>query len=401
MPSRYDVDRIRACFPALSSGIAHFDGPGGTQVPSAVADAVARALVLPVANRGQVTQAERNADALVLAARDALADLTGASPDGVVFGRSATALTFDTARTLGERWSPGEEVVVSRLDHDANIRPWLLAAERAGARVRWAEFDPATGALDLAAFEQVVTARTRLVAVTAASNLLGTRPPVAAIADLAHRHDALLYVDAVHHVPHLPTDLAALGADFLVCSPYKFLGPHLGCLVADPALLATLRPAKLVPSPDEVPERFEHGTLPYELLAGVRATVDFLADLAPRDAALPRRTRILDSMESLAAHEDRLIARLEAGLDEVGARRFGKAPRRTPTVLFDLPGMPAGQVSRRLAERGVNAPAGSFYALEASRALGLGEAGAVRAGLAPYSTVDDVDRLLAGVAELR
>lgn len=400
MPSRYDVDRIRACFPALSTGIAHFDGPGGTQVPEAVARAVADAMVLPVANRGVVTEAERNADALVLAAREAIADLTGSSPQGVVFGRSATALTFDLARTLSQSWVPGDEVVVSRLDHDANIRPWLLAATHAGARVRWAEFDPATGGLEVDAFEAVVGERTRLVAVTAASNLLGTRPPVERIAAVAHRHGALLHLDAVHHVPHLPTDLAALGADFLVCSPYKFLGPHLGCLVADPRLQATLRPAKLVPSPDEVPERFEQGTLPYELLAGVRASVDFLADLVPQDAALPRRTRILTSMESLATHEDLLIARLEAGLDALGARRFGKAPQRTPTVLFTLPGVPSALVYRQLAERGVNAPAGSFYAVEASRALGLGDGGAVRAGLAPYSTVADVDRLLAGVAEL-
>ena len=400
MPMPYDVDRVRGSFPALRSGVAHFDGPGGTQVPTPVAQAVADAMLAPLANRGVVTQAERNAETLVLAARQAMADLTGAQPGGVVFGRSATSLTFEVSRTLSRTWRPGDEVVVSRLDHDANIRPWLLAAEHAGVRVRWAEFDPATAELDLAAFEAVVNERTRLVAVTAASNLTGTRPPVRQIADLAHRHGARLYLDAVHHVPHLPTDLLALGADFLVCSPYKFLGPHLGCLVADPALLDGLHPAKLLPSTDDVPERFELGTLPYELLAGVRAAVDFLAGLVPQDAALPRRERLLRSLDSLAAHEDVLVRGLEQGLDDLGVRRYGRAAQRTPTVLFSVPGHDSQQVYRALAAAGVNAPAGSFYALEASRALGLGDGGAVRAGLAPYSTVEDVDRLLTAVAEL-
>lgn len=396
----YDVARIRACFPALRAGAAHFDGPGGTQVPQAVADAVSVALTTPMANRGVVTAAERNAEDTVRAARMAMGDLLDADPRGIVFGRSATALTFELARAVSRGWRPGDDIVVSRLDHDANIRPWLLAAEHAGIDVRWAEFDPATGDLDVDAVAKVVSSRTRLVAVTAASNLLGTRPQVRLLADLAHRHGALLHVDAVHHVPHLATSLAEFGADSLVCSPYKFLGPHCGVLAADPRRLEGLHPLKLLPSPDLVPERFELGTLPYELLAGVSAAVDFLADLVPQDHDLTRRARLVTSFAALAAHEDGLITVLEEGLDRLGVHRYGRAAARTPTVLFEVPGVDSQQVYRDLAERGVNAPAGSFYALEASRALGLGDTGAVRAGLAPYSDAEDVDRLLSGLADL-
>ncbi|MFP5372588.1 MAG: aminotransferase class V-fold PLP-dependent enzyme, partial [Actinomycetes bacterium] len=258
----YDVAAVRAQFPALRSGTAHFDGPGGTQVPEPVARAVADTLTFPVANRGRVTAAERRADDVVLAARSAMADLLGADPRGVVFGRSATQLTFDLARTLAAGWGPGDQVVVSRLDHDANIRPWVGAAEAVGATVRWADFDPATGELTADDVAEVLTERTRLVAVTGASNLIGTRPPLAEIAARVHAAGALLAVDGVHLTAHAPVDLRALGADFFTCSPYKFLGPHCGCLVAAPDLLGTLHPDKLLPSTDAVPERFELGTLP-------------------------------------------------------------------------------------------------------------------------------------------
>ncbi len=218
----YDVAALRDRFPALKAGYAHFDGPGGTQVPDAVADAVARALVAPLANRGRVTEAERTADGIVLGARSAMADLLGADPRGIVFGGSMTALTFDMARTLASTWGPGDEVVVTRLDHDANIRPFLLAAEAVGARVRWAEFDPATAELTEDDIAAVLSPHTRLVAVTAASNLLGTRPPVRAIADLAHAAGALVYVDGVHYTAHTAVHSEALGADLYACSPNSF-----------------------------------------------------------------------------------------------------------------------------------------------------------------------------------
>ena len=393
----YDVAAVRAQFPALRSGTAHFDGPGGTQVPEPVARAVAGTLTSSIANRGRVTAAERLADDTVLGARAAVGDLLGADPGGVVFGRSATQLTFDLARTLADGWRPGDEVVVSRLDHDANVRPWVSAAERVGVQVRWAVFDPATGELDPDEISAALTDRTRLVAVTGASNLIGTRPPVAEIARRVHDAGALLAVDGVHLTAHAAVDVGALGADFFTCSPYKFLGPHCGVLAAAPALLETLAPAKLLPSSDAVPERFELGTLPYELLAGTTAAVDFLADLAP-GAAVGRRERLLASMAALEEYEDGLRAELEAALcDLPGVELRSRARHRTPTLLLTLDGRDAAGAHRFLAERGVNAPAGSFYAIETSRWLGLGDTGGLRAGLAPYTDRDDVERLVEGL----
>jgi cysteine desulfurase family protein (TIGR01976 family) len=394
----YDVAAVRAQFPALRAGAAHFDGPGGTQVPESVARAVAETLTAPIANRGRVTAAERLADDVVLGARQAVADLLGADPRGVVFGRSATQLTFDLSRTLAAGWGPGDEVVVSRLDHDANVRPWVRAAEAVGATVRWAVFDPATGELTTDDVADVLTERTRLVAVTGASNLIGTRPPIAGIAELVHAAGALLAVDGVHLTAHAPVDVRTLGADFFTCSPYKFLGPHCGVLAADPALLATLAPAKLLPSSDDVPERFELGTLPYELLAGTTAAIDFLAGLSPVTGS--RRERLVAAMSALEEYEDGLRAHLEAGLAVLpGVHLWSRAAHRTPTLLLTFDGHDAADAYRFLAERGVNAPAGSFYAIEASRWLGLGDTGGLRAGLAPYTDRDDVDRLLAGLRE--
>jgi cysteine desulfurase family protein (TIGR01976 family) len=396
----YDVAAVRSCFPALDEGAAHFDGPGGSQVPAVVADAVAGALRSAVANRGTVTAAERRAEDIVVSARQAAADLVGATPSGVVFGRSMTQLTYDVARTLAKTWRPGDEVVVSRIDHDANIRPWVQAAAAVGATVRWAEFDPASGVLDTADVTAVLGEATRLVAVTGASNLLGSTPDIPAIAAATHAAGALLYVDGVHLTPHRPVDVTALGADFYVCSPYKFLGPHLGFLAAAPELLDGLAPDKLLPATDAVPERFELGTLPYELLAGTTAAVDFLAGLVP--ATGDRRTRLLASMTALDAHETALRERLDAGLAELPAvRRHGAPDRdRTPTVLFSVDGIPPARVYRELAAVGVNAPAGTFYALECARHLGLGDAGAVRAGIAPYTDDSDVNALLTGLATL-
>jgi len=394
-----DVGRVRAAFPALDLGVAHFDGPGGSQVPRVVADAVARTLVSGISNRGAVSDAERRADDAVHGARAAVADLLGADPGGVVFGRSMTQITYDVARALATTWAPGDEVVVTRLDHDANIRPWVRAAEIAGATLRWAPFDRTTGELDPQEVAALVGDRTRLVAVTGASNLLGTRPDVAAVSAAAHAAGSLVYVDGVHLTPHAPVDVATLGADFFACSPYKFFGPHLGVLVADPALLAGVHPDKLLPSTDAVPERFELGTLPYELLAGVTTTVEFIADLVPGTGS--RRARVLASMAAVEEHEDRLFDRLAAGLRTLDrVTLHGSPARHTPTVLFSVEGVPSRDVYEKLGAAGVNAPAGSFYALEASRWMGLGDAGAVRAGLAPYTDSGDVERLLAGVAQL-
>jgi len=390
----YDVATVRAQFPALSTGTAHFDGPGGSQTPKSVARAVHDTLVSPIANRGSVTAAERTADRVVTGARAAIADLLGVDAGGVVFGRSMTQLTFDLSRTLSRTWGPGDEVVVSRLDHDANVRPWVIAAERAGATVRWADFDPGTAELDVGNVTEQLTDRTRLVAVTGASNLLGTQPDLSAIADEVHRAGALLFVDGVHLTAHAGVDVARLGADFFACSPYKFFGPHCGVLAASPALLATLDPDKLLPSSDAVPERFELGTLPYELLAGTTAAVDFIAGLVPGDG--DRRSRVLTSMRAVEAHEDRLRERIESALPTSITVR-SRARRRTPTLLLTFAGSDPAEVSRFLGARGVNAPSGSFYAVEPARRLGLPDGGGLRLGLSAYTDDADVDRLLDGL----
>ncbi|HET7822340.1 MAG TPA: cysteine desulfurase-like protein, partial [Ornithinibacter sp.] len=358
-----DVASVRAHFPALTEGAAHFDGPGGSQTPDVVGRAVADTLTSAISNRGTVTSSERRAEQVVTDCRAALADLLGADPRGIVFGRSATSLTYDLARTLAKDWGPGDEVVVTRLDHDANIRPWVQAAEAVGATVRWVDFDPATGELSADAVAAVLSERTRLVATTGASNLIGTRTPVCKVADLAHEVGALHWVDGVHATAHASVDLAALRADFWTCSPYKFMGPHCGVLAADPALLETLHPDKLMPSTDAVPERFELGTLPYELMAGTTAAVDFIATLDDTGAGSTRRELIELGMKAVHAHERALLDVLEPALRAMnGVTVHSNARSRTPTLLFTVAGRDPQEIRGRLAERGVNAPAGHFYA---------------------------------------
>ena len=404
----YDVARIRSWFPALDYGWAQFDGPGGTQTPRQVGEAVASVLTGPLSNRGTTGASEQRAEEAVRAFRLAMADLVNGHPRGIVHGRSATQLAYDFSRHLSRDWRAGDEVVVTRLDHDSNVRPWVQAAERAGATVRWADFDPESGELSVESVTRLLSERTRLVAVTAASNLIGTRPDVRAIADAVHDAGALLFVDGVHHTAHELPDVAALGADFFTCSPYKFLGPHCGVLVARPELLETIAPDKLLPATNVVPERFEYGTLPYELLAGVTAAVDVLASLDPEatrraaqdgpDATASRRARLVASYAALHEHEATLAARLAEGLAALpGVTLWSRAERRTPTVLMTFDGRDAAEVTQALAAERVLAPSGSFYALEASRRLGLGDDGGLRVGLAPYTDDGDVDRLLAGL----
>lgn len=392
-----DIAAVRAQFPALAAGAAHFDGPGGSQTPDVVARAVHDTLISPIANRGTVTRAERTAEGVVHAARSAMADLLGADQRGIVFGRSMTQLTFDTARTLAKTWSAGDEVVVSRLDHDANVRPWVIAAEQAGTTVRWIDFDPGSTELTVEHVADQLGDRTRLVALTGASNLLGTRPDLPAVAELVHRAGALLYVDGVHLTAHAGIDVGAFGADFFVCSPYKFFGPHCGVLAADPDRLDSLRPDKLLPATDVVPERFELGTLPYELLAGTTAAVDFIASLAGADG--DRRQRIRLSMDAVDEYEHALRERIEAGLAGVDSVTVhSRARHRTPTLLLTFRDRTPQDAYEFLAELDINAPAGTFYAYEPARRLGLPDGG-LRIGLAPYTSDSDVDRLLDGLTK--
>ena len=381
----YDVRQIRRAFPGLRPDLARFDGPGGSLVPEVVADAVAGALRAGLCQRGGPSAPGLLTDEITVEARAAMARFVGlGDPRGIVFGRSMTALTFDMARTLSADWGAGDEVVVSRLDHDANIRPWVSAAERAGATVRWLEFDPVTAELDDVG--PLLSDRTRVVALTAASNLFGTRPDVAAVSRAARQVGALVYVDAVHLAAHAPLDISALGADVLACSPYKFFGPHLGVLAADPALLERLHPDKLLPSSDAVPERFELGTLPFELLAGVTAAVEFAEQC---------------DMAAVEAHEQGLLTRLLEGLAALPeVTVHGRPRRRTPTVLITVEGLTPLELSHRLHEAGVVAPPGSFYALEAARHSAAGEQGGVRVGISAYTNEEEIDRLLTALANV-
>lgn len=397
----FDVSTVRACYPALSDGFAYLDGAAGTQVPEAVILAITDAYRSGIGNQGGAFPASQRADGMVEEFRSAVADLVGGDPAGVIGGPNMTALTYRLAYALSRSWGPGDEVVVSRLDHDANIRPWIQAAERSGATVRWAEIDTSTGELPVRQYDSLVSERTRLVAVTAASNVLGTCPDVAAIAATAHAAGALTYVDGVHATAHGPVDLVALGADFYATSAYKWCGPHIGAVVADPALLATLRPDKLAPASDTVPERFEYGTSAFADLAGVVAAVDHLAGLDPASTGT-RRQRLLASMAAAEAYERQLFSVLWSGLESMPhVATFGRAARRTATAYFTVAGLTPRQVAGHLASCGVNVWSGHNYAWEVTGALGIrDQGGAVRAGLVHYNDRSDVDRLLTAVAEL-
>jgi cysteine desulfurase family protein (TIGR01976 family) len=396
-----DSRSLRASYPALADGHAYLDGAAGTQVPDVVIEAIADAYRSGIGNAGGAFPASERSGSIVAQCRQAIADLVGGAADGVILGPNMTTLTYRLAETLSRDWQPGDEIVVSRLDHDANVRPWVQAAARRDAVVRWAEVDISTTELSSAQYAGLLSARTRLVAVTAASNIVGTRPDVAAIAAAAHAVGALCYVDGVHATPHIPVDVRALGADFYATSAYKWSGPHVGTVVADPALLETLRPDKLVPAPDSVPGRFERGTAPFADLAGVVAAVEHIAAIGG-SAAGTRRERILASMAAVEAYEGELFGRMLGALAAMEhVRLYGGAGRRAPTAFFTVAGHSPRAVAGHLAAAGVNVWSGDNYAWELVGALGLRESGgAVRAGLVHYNDQSDVDRLLAAVAEL-
>lgn len=393
----FDVNRIRKEFPSLESGIAFLDGPGGSQVPKSVGDAIANAIVQPTSNRNTVTISEQNAEKCVLDYRHAVADLLNCDPKGVIYGRSWTQLIYDLSRNLAKSWGPGDEIIVTRLDHDSNIRPWVQAAESKGATIKWAEFETQTAELPVAAISNLLSSKTKFVACTGAANTLGTKPDIAAIAKVVHSVGALFLVDAVHLTPHAVIDFKAIGADFIGFSSYKIFGPHCASLVADPALLETIKNDKLAPSTLVVPERFEFGTLPYEIMAGVTASIDFIAGM-DHEASGSRRERIVKSMQALADYEHPLFDYMENQIKSLpGVTTYGHAKHRTPTLYFSFAGKNGEEIYKHLAKTKVNAPCHNFYAFEASHKLGLGDGGALRAGLAPYSTKADIDRLVAGL----
>jgi len=374
-------------FPGVAGGWARLDGPAGTQMLDTAIDAMGAFMRSgDNANHGGAFAAALATDEIVANTRASVAALLGGDPRGVVFGPSMTALTMHFAAAAGRALSPGDEVVCTRLDHDANVRPWLIAAERAGAQVRFAEPDPETLALPAAAVEAVLSDKTRWVAVTAASNAVGSIPDLPGIVAAAHGAGARVYVDAVHATPHRRMDVGELGCDVLACSAYKWFGPHIGMLVARPELLEELAPDKLRPSPDEIPDRWELGTLPFEALAGVLAAAEYMRSL---------------DFDAVRAHEDALLGATLAGLVSLpGVRVHGAAPDRTSTLMFTVEGRTPTDVARALAAREVAVWDGNYYALELSTHLGLEPEGAVRAGFVHYNDTSDAERLLDGVAAL-
>jgi cysteine desulfurase family protein (TIGR01976 family) len=398
----FDVARIRAAYPALQDGHAYLDGAAGTQVPTSVIEAISGAYTSGIGNLGGGFAASRRSGKIVDDCRRAVAELVGGLADGVILGPNMTTLTYRMAATLAQDWRPGDEVVVSRLDHDANVRPWMQAAAASGATVRWAEVEPETGSLPAEQYDELLSERTKLVAVTAASNAIGTRPDVTVITNKAHGVGALTYVDGVHWTPHGVVDVTELGADFYVTSAYKWSGPHIGAVVADPALLERLTPLKLKPSADRVPSRFEWGTPSFADLAGVVAAVEHLADLNDAATTGTRRERLVSSMTCVEEYEAELFGAMLARLDEMPrVTTYGRASRRAPTAYFNVDGLDPADVAARLGGRRVNVWSGDNYAWELIGALGLRErGGAVRAGIVHYNDEHDVKRLLEVVAEL-
>jgi len=399
------TDWVRAQFPALErrhngSPVAYFDGPGGTQVPRSVADAMTDYLLHHNANTHWAYPTSIETDAALAEAREVLADFVGGRPTEIAFGANMTTLTFHLGRTLGRRWSPGDELVVTELDHHANSDPWRRLASERGLVVRTVHFDPATGQLDMQELAAALGPRTRLLAIGAASNALGTINGVRRAAELAHAAGALVFVDAVHYAPHALVDVTALGADFLACSAYKFYGPHIGVLWGRQALIEELDPPRLEPGPDYAPERLEIGTQNHEGIVGAAAAVEFLASLAGSGT---RRARLAASFALLHARGQALVERLWSGLREApGVTVYGPAPEspRTPTIAFAVRGIPSDDVARALAERAVFVSSGDFYATTAVARLGHAADGVVRAGCACYTTADEVDRLVDAVRAL-
>jgi cysteine desulfurase family protein (TIGR01976 family) len=396
------VAEIRTHFPALGRRhngypVAYFDGPGGTQVPQTVVDAVAGYLLQHNANTHWEYPSSHETDAMIAGARQTMADLLGARPEEIAFGNNMTTLTFHLARALGRQFQPGDEIILTELDHHANIAPWQAIAKDFDLTIRYARMIPATGQLDWEDLERAFTNRTKLLAIGAASNALGTINDVRRATELAHAHGARVFVDAVHFAPHNFVDVQEFDCDFLACSAYKFYGPHLGIIYGKSEWLEELDPPKLQPAPNDGAQRLETGTQNHEGIAGAAAAVDFLASLGQG----PNRREALRSAFA-TLHQDgaRLVTRLwEALASTPGVQLYGPTPDqpRTSTVAFTIAGTPADEVVRRLATHGIFASHGDFYATTAVQRLGVGPDGLVRAGAACYTTDDEIDRLIAGV----
>ena len=399
------VEEIRAQFPALERReggypVAYFDGPGGTQVPRPVVEAISDYLYHHNSNTHWGYATSNETDATIRNGRAALADLLNASPSEIVFGPNMSTLTFHVSRALGRGFGPGDEIVVTELDHHANLDPWRALEKDRGVTVRSVKMVPETGQLDWQDLEAKVGRQTKLLAIGVASNALGTINNVRHAAEIAHAAGALLFADAVHSTPHIPTDVKAWGCDLLACSAYKFYGSHMGVLYGRNDLLQAIDFPKLVPAPDTAPERAETGTQNHEGIAGAAAAVDFLASLA---SGASRRERIQAALAGLDARGHELVTRMWNGFANIsGVRLFGPTPaeRRTPTLSFIVEGVAPAKVSAHLAKLGVFVSHGNFYAATVVERLGFKNQGVVRAGCACYTTGEEVDRLVEGVREI-
>ena len=393
------TEQIRAHFPALERRhngfpVAYFDGPGGTQVPRDVVEAVADYLYHHNANTHWAYPTSAETDQAIEQAREALADFLNAAPAEIAFGANMTTLTFHLARALGRHWGPGDEIVVTELDHHGNVAPWQALQRERGITLQVVRMIPETGQLDWQDLERRIGAKTRLVAMGAASNALGTINDVRRAGEMAHAAGALMFVDAVHSAPHVLTDVRALGCDFLACSAYKFYGPHIGVLYGKRDLMQSVDFPKLIPAPEAAPERAETGTQNHEGIVGAAAAVDFLASLS---SGPTRRDRLAGAFDGLHAADRLLVKQLWKGLAAIeGVTIYGPPPeaQRTPTVSFTVRDVASSKVARSLAERGLFASHGDFYALTIIQRLGLGEEGLVRAGCACYTTEQEVSRLI-------
>lgn len=400
-----DLDWVRGNFPALAKvsacgPVVYLDNPAGTQVPRACIDGISSYLIEGSANSHGCFESSRQTDEVIAEARRGMAALLGGEPHEIAFGPNMTTLTYALSRALARGFEPGDEVIVSELDHDANVSPWLALAER-GIVVRQIPLVPSDCTLDLAAYERLLSPRTRLVAVGHCSNALGTINPVARIAELAHRVGALVWVDAVHSAPHVPIDVRALGADFLVCSAYKFFGPHLGILWGRAELLEQVRAYQVRPAPQTSPEKFETGTKNHECLAGLVGTLGYLRELGRRTSTRPAdaRSELLAALGAIQRYELGLSVALCEGLSSVpGLRLYGIGERarfgeRVPTFSFTIDGLSSVELSQRLAEQSIYSWAGNYYAYLVMQRLGLA-GGAVRVGAVHYNTQGEVERTI-------
>ena len=413
----FDPDELRSHFPSLKSGAIFFDGPGGTQVPQEVIDAGVDYFITANANLGGAFATSLRSVEIMAEARKAMADFLNArSPDEIVFGPNMTTLTFTLSRALGRTLHAGDEIIVTRLDHDANIAPWVTLEER-GVVIEWVDIDPEDCTLNMSEFDKLLSMRTEIVAVGYASNAVGTINNLKRINDLSHERGAVVFVDAVHYAPHGPIDVQELDCDFLTCSAYKFFGPHVGVLYGKYDLLDKLPAYKVRPAGDKPPDKFETGTQYHEGIAGTVAAINYLTSIGEKygvefsshfESFSGRRLHLKTAMAAIQSYERDLFSRLMGGLQELhGIKIYGitdpaRFDQRTPTVAFTVEGLSPREISERLACENIYVWDGNYYALEIMERLGLEQhGGAVRVGLCHYNTADEVDRFLSVLKSMR